>query len=87
MFLIGTCVEMFTTTSEYDCEMYDQIYILKNTGKYVLEIGERCSCVNAYDVDNSCEISSTYVDRFIFDMIVDGLNKRGYKRCYIALGE
>ena len=87
MSAIGSCVEMFCTDSKNDWEWYDQIYIVRSAGRYILEVEERDYCVHAYDIDTCCEKSPTYVDRFIFDMIVDGLNKMGFKRCHITLGE
>lgn len=83
--MTGSCVEMFYTASENDVDMYDQIYIFKKSKKYILEIGERDWRDSAYDIDSCSEIMPTYVSRTVFDLIVDGLEKKGFKRCFITM--
>lgn len=78
-------VEMFCTASLHDFDMYDQVYIIKSRKKYILEIEERDYIEPIYDVEDDCDIRPAYVSRTVFDMIINGLKKRGFKRLRVCL--
>ncbi len=79
MIIFGS-LEMFYTTSNNDSDMYDQLYIDTSCKKYILEIEERDYSVVAYNLANNAEISPIYVARCVFDLIVNELNNKGFKR-------
>ena len=80
MLLIENC-EMFYTDSKKATDelcLVDQIMIDKNNKEYFLQTDKD---LNITEVYQSCgiEISSVYVSRFVFDIIVSGVKGAKFK--------
>ena len=58
--------------------MVDQISIDKVNKRYILDIDAYDLVTDGYDTENN-QVNSTYVSRFIFDIIVEGVKQSGFK--------
>ena len=80
MFLVKDW-EMFYTDSHKSLEeerLVDQISIDKVNKRYILDIDAYDLVTDGYDAENN-QVNSTYVSRFIFDIIVEGVKQSGFK--------
>lgn len=68
--------EMFYTESKWDTMLVDQISIDMQNQRYILEIDANDLVTDGYDEEDE-PICSTFVSRFIFDLIVSGVKKKG----------
>ena len=73
-------VEMFSTESKNDPDMFDRLYIIGIRKKYILEIEDSDFLEGLYDVEAGYEVLPTIVSRAIFDLIISGLGKRGFRK-------
>lgn len=72
---------MFYTDSHKSLEeefLVDQISIDKVNKRYILDIDAYDLVTDGYDTENN-QVNSTYVSRFIFDIIVEGVKQSGFK--------
>jgi len=71
--------EMFYTEAKSgDDNLVDQISINNRNKRYLLEIETNYMATDGYD-EVLVPISSKYVSRFLFEMIVEGVKNKGYK--------
>ena len=76
MFL-ATEWEMFYTESKGNDELVDQISIDEKNKRYMLEINAHDEVTDGYD-EKGNEVVSWYVSRLVFDIIVKGIEERGF---------
>ena len=76
MFLI-TEWEMFYTDTE-DADTIDQISIDTANRRYILDTNISFLAADGCD-DEENEVSSTYVSRPIFNLLLEGLKQNGYR--------
>lgn len=76
MFLI-TEWEMFYTDTE-DADTIDQISIDTANRRYILDTNVSFLASDGCD-DEENEVSSTYVSRAVFDLLLAGLKQNGYR--------
>ena len=70
--------EMFYTESRTGDDMLvDQISIDEVNKRFILDIDVTYLATDGYD-DNSRPICSTYVSRFVFETIVNGVKAKGF---------
>ena len=70
---------IFYTTSDTNNSLINQIKIDEKSQKYVLSLNADENITYEYDVFGQ-EIYSTYVSRRVFDLILDGVKSKGYKK-------
>lgn len=68
--------EMFYTESLWDTDLVDQISIDLRHRKYMLETDVNDLVTDGFDEEGE-PVCSTFVSRFIFDLIVSGVKKKG----------
>ncbi|MBQ7798431.1 MAG: hypothetical protein IJ371_04840 [Clostridia bacterium] len=80
MFLVKNW-EMFYTIARQtgDEDLVDQVSIDVVNKRYLLDINVSDIMTDGYD-DEMNEINSVYVSRFVFDLIIEGLNRQGFKQ-------
>ena len=78
MFLVKDW-EMFYTDSKNNEDLVDQISIDKSNKRFVLDIDADILVTDGHDEEMN-DFSSYYVSRFVFDIILEGLEKNNYKK-------
>lgn len=78
MFLVKDW-EMFYTDSKNNEDLVDQVSIDKGNKRYVLDIDADILVTDGYDEEMN-DMDSTYVSRFIFDIIVKGLEENNFRK-------
>ena len=76
---LATKLEAFCTESKTDYDMYDHLYVNEDKRYYILEIAERDYANYILDIDYGREEQAYYVSRTVFDFILKGLEKEGFK--------
>ena len=85
MFL-ATDWEMFYTHAAgapKDSDLVDQVSIDETNKRYILDINAMDLITEGIDQKGN-EINSFYVSRLVFDIIIEGLEQRGFKRVTFA---
>lgn len=81
MFLVRDW-EMLYTYSKKSTEeetLVDQIRIDKANKRYILDIDACNDVTDGYDAEMQ-EVNSSYVSRFVFDIIVEGVKRSGFNK-------